>query len=39
MTLKQGGMLGVNGALAFGLNVVSFTAGGKVGAVGMTVAG
>jgi hypothetical protein len=32
-------VLGMNGMIAFGLNVVSFTASGKSGAVTMTVAG
>ena len=31
--------LAVNGCIAFGLNVVSFTANRHVGALGMTVAG
>lgn len=32
-------LLLINGCIAFGLNVVSFTANGKVGALNMTVAG
>lgn len=32
-------VLGMNGVIAFGLNVVSFTANKKVGALSMTVAG
>ncbi|KAF7970769.1 hypothetical protein HWV62_25733 [Athelia sp. TMB] len=39
MTLIRLGALFVNGVLAFGLNVVSFTACSRVGAVGMSVAG
>jgi hypothetical protein len=39
MSVWKGLGLGVNGVLAFGLNVVSFSANGRVGAVSMTVAG
>lgn len=37
--LSQAVILLVNGCIAFGLNVVSFSANGKVGALSMTVAG
>lgn len=39
MTFFKAGALGTNGVLAFGLNVVSFTANRKAGALSMTVAG
>lgn len=39
MTGAKAGALGVNGALAFALNVVSFSANGRVGPVTMSVAG
>ena len=39
MTAFDATVLLLNGALAFGLNVVSFTANKKAGALSMTVAG
>jgi hypothetical protein len=39
LSTTQLGLLILNGAMAFGLNVVSFTANKKVGALSMTVAG
>jgi hypothetical protein len=39
LSTTQLALLIANGAMAFGLNVVSFTANKKVGAVSMTVAG
>lgn len=39
LSATQLGLLLMNGAMAFGLNVVSFTANKKVGALSMTVAG
>lgn len=39
MTVAKAGALLVNGCLAFALNVVSFSACSRVGAVGMSVAG
>lgn len=39
MSLEKAGALLVNGAIAFGLNYVSFTANKKAGALTMTVAG